>query len=180
MFMAIESERLKLVAASAELVGKFLGNKTSFEKILNASCPDSWPVEKDVYPDLELVLKFDTSLSGWLTWIVIHKLDKTIIGDAGYKGKPDNDGMVEIGYSIIPEYRNRGLATEAVQLVIDYAFQFPEIKTITAQTENNNIYSNNILRKFGMYCFDSVINEDKEILKWKLTKEEYTKMKSEL
>jgi [ribosomal protein S5]-alanine N-acetyltransferase len=179
MFMAIESERLKLVATSTELVGMFIRNRTSFEKMLNASCPDSWPVEKDVYPDLESVLKLDNSLSGWLSWIVIHKSDKIIIGDAGYKGKPDSDGMVEIGYSIIPEYRNRGLATEAVQLLINYAFQFPEIKTVTAQTENNNIYSINILRKFGMYCYDSILNEDREVLKWKLTKEEFTRMKDE-
>jgi [ribosomal protein S5]-alanine N-acetyltransferase len=173
MFLSLESGRLKLIAATAEMLERYIANKAFFENLIGADCPDNWPVEKDIYPLYAEMLKIDNSLSGWLNWLIIEKNKKILIGDTGFKGKPDSDGAVEIGYSIIPEFRNRGYASEAVRLLICYAFQFPDIKSVIAETDSRNLYSINILRKVNMYCYDSIINEKSEILKWRLSRDEF-------
>ena len=156
-----------------QIVSLFLENKCAFEESVGITCPMSWPVEKDILPDLALLLKADQSLIGWLLWFIIHKVDRCFIGDVGFKGKPDKDGMIEIGYSIIPEYRKMGLGFESVQTLIRFGFSVPEVKIITANTDSQNLFSIKILRKMNMYCYDSEIEEGKEILKWKLTKEDF-------
>ena len=49
------------------------------------------------------------------------------MGSGGFKGNPLGGG-VEIGYEIARVFRNRGLATEAVEGMISLAFSFPEIE----------------------------------------------------
>jgi RimJ/RimL family protein N-acetyltransferase len=41
--------------------------------------------------------------------VTIHKADRVAIGGIGFQGGPDEAGMVEIGYNIVPEYE--GLVT---------------------------------------------------------------------
>ena len=62
-----------------------------------------------------------------------------MIGTCAYKGKPDANGMVEIGYEIIPDYRLQGYATEAALALINHAFQFPGIQKIY-DPEDGNIW----------------------------------------
>lgn len=50
----------------------------------------------------------------WLPFLVIHTEDTAVVGVFGTKGPPAPDGFVEVGYSIAPNYQNRGLATEAL------------------------------------------------------------------
>ena len=46
-------------------------------------------------------------------------------------------GVVEIGYAIAPAYRNRGLATEAAQGLVDYALSQPHIKMVDAHSRSD-------------------------------------------
>jgi len=45
----------------------------------------------------------------------------TAIGHAGYHGAPDERGMVEIGYRVIPAFRRQGYAQAAVTELLAYA-----------------------------------------------------------
>ncbi|NSW91893.1 MAG: GNAT family N-acetyltransferase [Firmicutes bacterium] len=38
----------------------------------------------------------------------------SVIGDASFKGSPDENGMIEIGYGLIEEERKKGYCFEAV------------------------------------------------------------------
>ena len=37
-------------------------------------------------------------------WMLVHKEDRTIIGSAGFQGRPDSRGEVEISYAMGPAY----------------------------------------------------------------------------
>ena len=62
------------------------------------------------------------------------KKQRVTIGNGGFKGQASADGTVEIGYSILPEYQNKGYGTEAVKALVNWAFQHPEVKRAIAET----------------------------------------------
>jgi ribosomal-protein-alanine N-acetyltransferase len=55
-----------------------------------------------------------------------------VIGGIGFMGGLDKDGVVEVGYDIVPEYRNQGYATEMARSLIIWALQETGIKVVTA------------------------------------------------
>jgi ribosomal-protein-alanine N-acetyltransferase len=55
----------------------------------------------------------------------------------------------EIGYSLLAEHRGRGLATEAVQAVIDEAFSKGKLRRLHAYCMPENAPSRSLLRRLG-------------------------------
>ncbi len=56
------------------------------------------------------------------------------IGAGGYKGAPNDAGVVELGYSIVPERRRRGFAREAVDGLLSHAFADSRVARVIAHT----------------------------------------------
>src|SRR5260370_41683690 len=94
--------------------------------------PEHWPGPDlaEALPFLAEHMKKDPAGPIW-DGIIIHKADEEIIGDMGYKGEPNEEGAVEMRYSIIPKYRNQGHATEMAHPLFTTAFQAQEVKLIT-------------------------------------------------
>lgn len=95
-------------------------------------------------------LKEDPELLGWGAWFVSLADNHQIVGDIGFKGKPDNQGIVEVGYGIIPEMHNKGIATEAVSAVMEWALGSGAVKKIVAECDIDNLPSIKVLGKLGM------------------------------
>lgn len=111
-------------------------------------------------------LKEDSTLLGWGVWFVINQENNTVIGDIGFKGKPNSENIVEIGYGIVPSAQGKGYATEAVQKLIDWAFSNKSINKIVAECLDENIPSIRVLEKLQMKRMGSENN----MLKWQLEK----------
>jgi ribosomal-protein-alanine N-acetyltransferase len=60
--------------------------------------------------------------------------------------------MVEIGYSVLPEFQRQGLATEMVTGIIQWAKHQPEVRQIEAETNINDKASIRVLEKNGFIC----------------------------
>ena len=73
-----------------------------------------------------------------------------LIGNGGFKGPPDDEGTVEIGYSLLPPYRNKGHTTEAVQALVSWAFERPEVARVIAEAQPGNTASIRVLQKAGL------------------------------
>ena len=58
-------------------------------------------------------------------------------------------GRAEIGYRICPQYRNRGLATEGVRLMLEHAFDTLNLNLVYAQVKEPNVASQRVLLKNG-------------------------------
>jgi ribosomal-protein-alanine N-acetyltransferase len=65
----------------------------------------------------------------------------------------------EIGYELITKFQGQGIMKEAVEIVIDYAFQTLKFKKILAFTHYDNQNSTNLLLKFD---FVKSLETDKE------------------
>jgi RimJ/RimL family protein N-acetyltransferase len=72
-----------------------------------------------------------------------------LCGSVGFKGAPDVAGMVEIGYAVIRSYQGRGIATEMVQALSNWAFRQPGILEIQAEVLPQNLPSLRVLAKAG-------------------------------
>ena len=108
----------------------------------------------------------DASLLGWGVWLVTNRDSNIIIGDIGFKGKPDSDNTVEIGYGIISSAQNKGYATEAVTEIIKWAFTFENVTKIVAECHDENLASIKVLEKLHM----KMTGSEKKMLKWELEK----------
>ena len=66
-------------------------------------------------------------------------------------GGPDEDGVVEVGYDVVPEYRKQGYATEMARSLVAWAFQETIIKVVTASCLDDNVGSIKVLENAGMH-----------------------------
>lgn len=82
-------------------------------------------------------------------WNICLRETGTVIGGLCFKGVPDENGQVELGYGIDDAYRCCGYATEAVRAMADWALAHPGTRKVTAQTEPGNAVSQRVLAKCG-------------------------------
>ena len=75
--------------------------------------------------------------------------DSVAIGRIGFKGPPDESGMVEIAYGIEPEYQGKGYATEATIALSEYALGYAEVDVVRAHTLPKQSASTRVLEKCG-------------------------------
>ncbi len=150
--MIIETtDRLKLIAGTEELAEAEIKDKGKFAKLLGASIPETWPPDnlKDVQDFFLGLYKEHHDWGSWLTWYAI-RIDTeypVLCGGIGFKGPADEHGMVEIGYSVLPEYQGEGLATEMVNGIVRWASRQNSVKRIEAEVNIANEPSIRVLEK---------------------------------
>lgn len=64
----------------------------------------------------------------------------------------------EIGYYVIPEFWNRGVATTALKLLTDYIFENTDIIRLYAEPFAKNLASCRVLEKAGFVCEGTLKN----------------------
>ncbi len=79
-------------------------------------------------------------------WFFIEKKNGTKIGFIAHFLSA---GETEIGYDIVPNERNKGYASEAIKIIIDYLFLSKDIMRIQARADTENIPSWKALEKAG-------------------------------
>ena len=80
------------------------------------------------------------------SWIM--DMDDVIVGTIGaYDFKDD---QIEVGFSVVPGWQGRGLATEALRRVLEYLTENEGILCVTAWCAAENIGSKRVLEKAGM------------------------------
>ena len=82
-----------------------------------------------------------------------------VAGLGGFKGPP-RDGVVEIGYSVAPAWRGKGLATTAVRAMCANVFAEPGIVCVAADTLPERNASVRVLEKAGFAHVGDGTDED--------------------
>lgn len=73
----------------------------------------------------------------------------TVVAAGGYVGPPDEAGVVESGYSVCPEWRARGYATELTRALAAHAAAQPGVTRVIAHTTAANPGSVKVLERSG-------------------------------
>jgi [ribosomal protein S5]-alanine N-acetyltransferase len=82
-------------------------------------------------------------------WVMIERDRRTVVGDIGFHGPPDETGRVEIGYSVVPSSRRRGYATEAARALVEWARSQPSVRVVVAGCDVGNEPSTRTLERVG-------------------------------
>jgi RimJ/RimL family protein N-acetyltransferase len=166
----IETKRLRIIPLSYAQVQKFINLNNELENELGLN--DS---HRTISPQLKHAIENYTLK--WLSgqpenhlyctmWIIVEKENKIIIGDLSFKGAPNKNGDIEIGYGTQPLHQRNGYMTEAVQGMIEWAGKQNGVKSILAETRSDNLSSIKILkknrfsfltRKGGMYWWTKIL-----------------------
>jgi RimJ/RimL family protein N-acetyltransferase len=165
----IETDRLRLVALSRAQLARYMEDAEQLEQELGVTVSRAiitGPLRRAIDMKLAKMGAAPEADHPWYTyWLAVVREAGYGAGLLGFKGAPDKAGAVEIGYGIDPAYEGRGYTTEAARALIDWAFQAPACRTVTAEgVRKDNAGSNRILEKLGM----QVYAETADTRSWKI------------
>jgi len=97
-------------------------------------------------------------------WAVEEKGTKRFIGSFGIIPIPDDDAKTQMGYSFLPAYWGKGLASELVEAGLIYFKERSPLAEIYGVTEVENVASQKVLLKNGFVPFGKKMDGDIELL----------------
>ena len=148
---AVLTPRLELLPCSLS-VAAALDDVEESERLLDARLPKEWPDRElaEFLPVYARLLREDPRLLGYGVWLLIERDSRTVVGSAGFQGRPSAEGEIELGYGVHPDFRNHGYATEAARALLRWASEQPAVKRVIAHCDQDNIASQRVVEKAGM------------------------------
>ncbi|MFI7602460.1 GNAT family N-acetyltransferase [Actinoplanes sp. NPDC049681] len=143
----IEATRVQLRELSA----------TEAAQVVEKQTPDGqrwaagYPLEGTLIAGGALVRAFAAGRyrPGFGMYQIIDRETGQVIGDIGFHAAPDEAGAAEIGYGIVEEFRGRGLVSEALRALAEWAFSRPGLTELQAGTEPDHVPSQRVLTRAG-------------------------------
>jgi RimJ/RimL family protein N-acetyltransferase len=170
----IVTSRLRLIPVDLELANAVSRDPALAGHRLGATVAAGFPFSPGMYHFIAGKLAERPRDAGWYGWVAVHDAANEIIGDGGFHGPPDDVGMVEIGYSVMPAWERRGLASEMAVALVGWAMGDAEVTAIRAETLAGNAPSQAILRRIGFAesgRYDDP--EDGPVIVWLLPRERW-------
>lgn len=146
-FPNLETGRLKLrrvVKEDANEIFALRSNKDTMKYIPR-------PLLVDMEDTLLHIAMIDEKIENneGINWAITLKDNPKLIGLIGhYRIKPEHY-RAEIGYMLLPEYHGKGIITEAIHEVVNYAFENMKLHSIEAVIDPENFASEKVLLKSG-------------------------------
>lgn len=100
----------------------------------------------------------------WGMYVLVRREDGRAVGGLGFHSVPDEAGRIEVGYDLVEGARGHGYATEALRALSSWALDRPEVRTVVATVERENVPSQHVLARAGF----TQVAEDPEHLTYEL------------
>lgn len=154
--LVISTDRLDVVAATLAHVEAELAAPERLADLLSAQVPASWPPGEYDRAAMEFfrgrLREGGPSVEGWYGWYAIRRAapgsPAALVGAGGFLGPP-SEGVAELGYSVAPEHRGRGYATEMARALVRRALDTPGVRKVVAHTTRGNAPSVFVLEACG-------------------------------
>ncbi|MGX1566818.1 GNAT family N-acetyltransferase [Streptomyces sp. NPDC055506] len=91
----------------------------------------------------------DPGCAGWLTQAVVAEPEGAVVGYAGFHGPPDDAGMVELGYTVVPAHRRQGYARAILTALVERAAAEARVRIVRATISPDNTASLATIAGFG-------------------------------
>lgn len=131
------------------------GDVTKASELLDARVPDDLLAGQEGFARLRLEqMQREPYLQEWLVRAVVLRDGRDVVGHAGFHGVAGKNSKcdssaAEIGYTILPPFRGRGLATEAALALMTWARDEHGIPRFILSIAPDNDPSLAIARKLG-------------------------------
>ena len=157
--LKLHTERLDLIPLSPVQLHLYLEQPIQLEQELGIPISRAiitGRVQRAIRMKLVKMAHIEQARLAWYTyWLLIIRAAPFGAGLAGFKGFPDQNGEVEIGYGIDPGYQQQGYTTEAVQRMITWSFEEQACLSVVARdTKKWNVASQRVLAKVGMKVYE--------------------------
>jgi RimJ/RimL family protein N-acetyltransferase len=171
---SLETARLTLQPYTPAQLLALREGASEFEERMGVRAADGlreFFVSDEVSPRWLERLRSATGPDPWVFgFAVIHRDDQCVVGAASFKGPPDDEGVVEIAYGIVPAYQHQGYATEAASALVAFATERVDVRTIRAHTMPDSNASMRVLVKSGFQLVGDVMDEeDGLVCRWERT-----------
>jgi RimJ/RimL family protein N-acetyltransferase len=110
--------------------------------LVSSDCLGTWRIRADQ-------VAVDPDVAGWVTGVIWADDLDAAVGKAGFHGPPDDRGMVEVGYSVDPEYRRQGYARAALVELLTRAAREPGVSRVRVSIRPDNIASRDLVLPYG-------------------------------
>ncbi|MEU8664230.1 GNAT family N-acetyltransferase [Actinoplanes philippinensis] len=94
-------------------------------------------------------IRRDPRAADWIARAAIAEPEGVVVGHGGFHGPPDADGVVEVAYTVAPQYRLRGYARQMLEQLLARADADPEVTAVRASIRPDNIGSKKVIAGFG-------------------------------
>lgn len=158
--------RVRLFVPDVALLDAAIDGPAALTRALEG-CEDAegWEVFPDALPATRDSLASDPESARWGTRLFVLDKPSMLVGWGGFKGPPA-DGIVELGYSVAPALRRRGIATEAVREMLRDAFSETQVRAVIAHTLAEPGPSTKVLEKTG-FVYDGEVNDEDDGRLWR-------------
>ncbi|HTR20717.1 MAG TPA: GNAT family protein [Gemmatimonadales bacterium] len=143
---------LELIPMTGALAAAEHSGRAALAAALRVPVPAEWPPQFYEADDLDRMTRLlhDERNAGWTLYYLVRRAPaRTLVGVAGFGGRPTTKGVVEIGYGLLAEHRRMGLATEAVMALLEFAFHHPSVEMVVAETFPHLQASIGVLQRTG-------------------------------
>lgn len=176
--LCIATRRLHLVCATLEIVRGELESHERFGAALGAKVPATWPPALYDRGAAEYTLarlqEAPANAEWWMWYIVLPDGDsRTLIGTSGFKGPPNGDGIVEVGYALLKAFQKQGYAAEALGGLVARAFTHPEVKAVRAQTLPTHAASIAVMTRNGLNFLCHAVDEGMQTVIYQIGREAF-------
>lgn len=171
--LVLRTERMELRALTMDQLNLALENVDELAQVINtAVAPEVFSPEsrQAMMIKISRMGHVERRMHPWYTYfLLVDTLEQRAMGVCGFKGAPTHFGSVELGYAIHEGFRNRGLMTEAVRALVDWAFTQPDCTRVIAETLKENIASQRVLQKSGL----TLDHAHETMIYWKIERDDW-------
>jgi RimJ/RimL family protein N-acetyltransferase len=154
----IETPRLLLITVTEAMLRadqKADQKRDGLGELLGAVVPSTWPPQ--YWDDRSIDYLYERIhrnplYRGWCRYVALKQPAgalPVLIGGCGCTESPETLEEVELGYSILKEFRRHGYVTEAINALVPWIFRYSPVQSVCAQTYPHLAPSIGVLRKCG-------------------------------
>ncbi len=174
--MTLETAHLVLTPYSPKHLLALIEGEERFEECFGLPAAEGlrgFLVSDEVSPAWLAQLRKSVAEDPWVHGFgIVHREERLVVGNVGFKGPPDDQGVVEIAYGIAPVFQGRGYATEAADAGTAFAFADGRVRLVRAHTLSTRNASTRVLEKCGFMRTGEVEDpEDGPVWRWEQLKE---------
>ncbi|MBV8220753.1 MAG: GNAT family N-acetyltransferase [Solirubrobacterales bacterium] len=144
----LSTERLVLNPLPPAAAAALPDDRQGASRIIGAKLSSHWPAS-DLLDVLPMQAAAGPEQARYGVWVIIERESGVVVGDIGFLGPPGPEEEVEVGYSIVPDRRRRGYATEAARALVAWAREQPGVRVFVAECDEHNQASVQTLERLG-------------------------------
>jgi RimJ/RimL family protein N-acetyltransferase len=149
----IETPRLLLITVTEAMLDADRHGR-GLDELLGATVPNTWPPQYWDHKAIDYLyarVHGHPNYRGWCRYVALKQPSAlpVLIGGCGCTQPPETLEEVEIGYSILKEFRGQGYVTEAINGFVPWIFAYSPVHSVCAQTYPHLSASIGVLRRCG-------------------------------